>query len=162
LAAIQIVRTLGARSIAITGSAGKVEQLKALGADEVVVSADGVFGEDVRKLTGGRGVDLVVELVGSPTFHGSLRSLAPGGRIAVIGELHGKPVELNLGLLIIKEFELHGVQSANRAELQEVLQFMHDNAIKPAIWKRLPLEAAAEAHRQLAGREVIGRLLLVP
>ncbi|MFC5520005.1 alcohol dehydrogenase catalytic domain-containing protein [Polaromonas jejuensis] len=162
LAAIQITKSLGARSIAITSNASKVDRLKALGADEVVVSPDGAFGEDVRQLTKGRGADLVVELIGSPTFHGSLRSLAPGGRIAVVGELHGTPVEINLGLLIIKEFELHGVQSANRAELQEILQFMHDNAIEPTIWKSLPLDKAAEAHRELANREVIGRVLLVP
>lgn len=161
-AAIQILRCLGARSIAITSSTAKVESLKALGADDVVVSPDGDFGGAVRELTGGRGVDLVVELVGSPTFAGSLRSLAPGGRIAVIGELHGTPVAINLGLLIIKEFELHGVQSASRDELQEILQFMHANDIHPVISESLPLEQAAHAHRALADRSVIGRILLVP
>jgi acryloyl-coenzyme A reductase len=162
LAAIQITKRLGARSIAITSSAGKVQRLKEAGADEVVISSDGTFGDEVRKLTDGRGADLVVELIGSPTFHGSLRSLAPGGRVAVIGELHGKPIEINLGLMIIKEWELHGVQSASRAELQEVLQFMHEAGIEPVIWKSLPLEQAAEAHRELANREVVGRILLVP
>lgn len=162
LAAIQITNSLGARSIAITSNSNKVDRLKALGADDVVVSTDGEFGDDVRNLTDGRGADLVVELIGSPTFKGSLRSLAPGGRIAVVGELHGKPVEINLGLLIIKEFELHGVQSANRDELQEILEFMHSNSIVPTIWKSLPLDQAAEAHRELANREVIGRVLLIP
>ncbi|HXX83099.1 MAG TPA: alcohol dehydrogenase catalytic domain-containing protein [Casimicrobiaceae bacterium] len=162
LAAIQITKALGAYSIAITSNESKVAPLKSLGADEVVVSPDGAFGEPVRQLTGGRGVDLVVELIGSPTFQGSLRSLAPGGRMAVIGELHGKPIEINLGLLIIKEFELIGVQSANRDELKEVLQFMHANALEPVVWKSLPLDAAAEAHRELANREVIGRVLLIP
>ena len=55
-----------------------------------------------------------------------MRSLAPGGRCAVIGELHGKPIEINLGLLIIKEWEFYGVQSASGEELREVLQFMHE------------------------------------
>jgi NADPH:quinone reductase-like Zn-dependent oxidoreductase len=118
LAAIQIAKRLGARTVAITSNASKVQRLKEVGADDVVISPDGTFGDDVRKLTGGRGADLVVELVGSSTFHGSLRSLAPGGRIAVIGELHGKPVEINLGLVIIKEWEIYGVQSASRADLQ--------------------------------------------
>ena len=162
LAAIQITNRLGARSIAITSNPSKVERLKAVGADQVVVSADGAFGDEVRKLTGGRGADLVVELIGSPTFHGALRSLAPGGRCAVIGELHGKPVEINLGLLIIKEWELYGVQSASRDSLKEILQFMHGTGIEPVIWKSLPLEQAADAHRELANREVVGRILLVP
>jgi acryloyl-coenzyme A reductase len=162
VAAIQIVRALGARSIAITSNQSKVAKLKELGADDVVVSGDGNFGDEVRALTGGRGVDLVVELIGSPTFRGSLRSLAPGGRIAVIGELHGTPVEINLGLLIIKEFEFHGVQSANGDELREILEFMHSHKLEPVIFKSLPLDQAAEAHRELADRKVIGRMLLVP
>jgi D-arabinose 1-dehydrogenase-like Zn-dependent alcohol dehydrogenase len=160
IAAIQIVNAIGARSIAVTSNADKVARLKEAGAAEVVVSPDGSYGDDVRKLTGGRGVDLVVELIGSPTFHGSVRSLAPGGRVAVIGELHGKPVEINLGLLIIKEFEFHGVQSASRTDLQEVLQFMSDHKLRPAIWKKMALADAAQAHRELLNREAIGRILL--
>ncbi|MDI6025297.1 alcohol dehydrogenase catalytic domain-containing protein [Corticibacterium sp. UT-5YL-CI-8] len=162
LAAIQIINALGGRSIAITSSAAKVPLLKERGANEVVVSADGNFGEDVRALTNGRGADLVVELTGSPTFAGTLRSLAPGGRCAVVGELHGNPVSINLGLLIIKEFRIEGVQSASRDDLCEVLEFMHANKIKPEVWRRMPLQSAAEAHRLLADRQAVGRILLVP
>ena len=162
IAAIQIVKALGGRSIAITSTDSKVERLRQIGADHVVVSPDGAFGEAVRGLTGGRGVDLVVELIGSPTFHGALRSLAPGGRVAVIGELFGKPVEINLGLMIIKEWGLFGVQSASGPELAEVLAFMHAHRLAPVIARTLPLENAPEAHRALADREVIGRVLLKP
>ncbi len=162
LATIQIAQRLGVRTLAITSNPSKVRPLLDVGADEVIVSADGAFGDEVRARTAGRGVDLVVELIGSPTFEGSLRSLAPGGRIAVIGELHGKPVQINLGLLILKEWQLQGVQSATRAELQEVLKFMHETRIEPVVWKTYPLEHAAEAHRELADRAVIGRVLLVP
>jgi len=162
IAAIQIVRALRARSIAITGSERKAASLRALGADDVIVSTDGDFGDDVRALTGGRGVDLVVELIGSPTFRGSVRSLAPGGRMAVIGELSGTPVEVNLGLVILKEFTLTGVQSASREELAEVLAFMHEHRIAPVIAKSRPLGEAALAHRELADREIVGRVLLVP
>ena len=80
----------------------------------------------------------------------------------MVGELHGTPVEINLGLLNIKEFELHGIQSANRDELQEVLEFMNKHKIQPLIWKSLPLDHAEEAHRDLASREVVGRILLMP
>jgi acryloyl-coenzyme A reductase len=162
LAAIQIVKALGGRSIAITSRAGKVAALKAVHADDVVVSPDGAFGDEVRRLTGGRGADLVVELIGSPTFHGALRSLAPGGRCAVIGELYGKPIEINLGLLIIKEWEIRGVQSASGEDLREILDFMHEHRLAPVVWKQMPLEEAPAAHRELANREAIGRILLVP
>ncbi|WLS04814.1 alcohol dehydrogenase catalytic domain-containing protein [Shinella oryzae] len=162
LAAIQIVNALGGRSIAVTSSAAKAELLKSKGASDVIVSEDGAFGDDVRRLTDGRGVDLVVELVGSPTFAGTLRSLAPGGRCALIGELHGKPVSINLGLLIIKEFRIEGVQSASRDEVREILDFMKKHDLTPEIWRRLTLEEAALAHLQLQAREAIGRVLLIP
>ncbi|OED00987.1 alcohol dehydrogenase catalytic domain-containing protein [Rhizobium sp. YK2] len=162
LAAIQIVRALGGRSIAITGSPAKKAVLLNAGAHDVVVNTDGQFGNEARALTNGRGVDLVVELTGSPTFAGSIRSLAPGGRCAVIGELHGTPISLNLGLLIIKEFRIEGVQSASRDDLRAILDFMNAHAIVPPIWKQMPLESAAEAHRQLLRREAVGRILLVP
>lgn len=162
LAAIQIVTALGGRSIAITSSAAKVPLLKEHGANEVVVSIDGAFGDQVRALTKGRGADLVVELTGSPTFDGSVRSLAPGGRCAVVGELHGNPVSINLGLLIIKEFRIEGVQSASRAELCEILDFMHAHQIRPTVWRQLSLQHAAEAHRLLEDRQAVGRILLVP
>lgn len=162
IAALQILNRLGAHSIAITSDQGKVDRLKKLGAKAVIVSRDGKFGDEVRAITRGRGVDLVLELIGSPTFDGSLRSLAPGGRIAVIGELSGTPIEMNLGLLIIKEFELHGVQSASRDELQEVLTFIHESGIEPVIWKTISLDEVAQAHRELHGREVIGRIVIAP
>jgi NADPH:quinone reductase-like Zn-dependent oxidoreductase len=162
LAALQIARHYGARTIAITTSDAKAEGLKNLGADDVVVNTDGNFGEEVRRRTGGAGAEVVLELVGSPTFRGSLRSLAPGGRCIVIGELYGNPVELNLGLLIIKEWEIYGVQSASRDDLEEVLQFMHRTKLEPAVWKTVPLHQAADAHRELASRQAMGRILLAP
>lgn len=162
MAAIQIARVSGARTIAITTSPEKAGRLKALGADEVIVNRDGTFGDEVRKLTGGMGADLVVETVGGAVFPGPLRSLARGGRYVVIGELTGKPVEINLALVILKEWEIYGVESASRDDLNEILHFMHRSGLKPAIWKTMPLDAAAEAHRLLTNREVVGRIVLTP
>jgi len=73
--------------------------------------------------------------------------------MAVIGELHGKPVEINLALLIINEFHLHGVQSASREDLKEILQFMHENRIESVIWKisRSNKRARPTANSRTAG-----------
>jgi NADPH:quinone reductase-like Zn-dependent oxidoreductase len=118
MAAIQIARHSGARVIAVTTSSGKVERLKAVGADEVIVSGDGTFGEEVRRLTGGVGAELEVE------------------------------------------WEIHGVQSASRDDLHEILHFMHRTGLTPTIWKTMPLDQATEAHRQLANREAVGRIIV--
>lgn len=162
MATIQIARASGARTIGITTSSEKAERLKALGADEVIVNRDGTFGDEVRRLTDGIGADLVVETVGAAVFPGPLRSLARGGRYVVIGELTGKPVEINLALVILKEWEIYGVESASRDDLHEILHFMRRTGITPTIWKTLPLDQAAEAHRLLSNREVVGRIILTP
>lgn len=162
LASIQIAKSIGARVFAVTTSPRKAERLHKAGADEVVIDKDGSFGDEVRARTDGKGVHLAVELTGSPTFKGTLRSLAPGGKCAVIGELHGNPVQINLGLLILKEWEIFGVQSANRSELTEVLDFMADRGIEPVIADKLPLERAGDAHQKVADRAVVGRILLEP
>jgi D-arabinose 1-dehydrogenase-like Zn-dependent alcohol dehydrogenase len=162
MAAIQIARLSGARTIGITTSVEKADRLKALGADEVIVNGNGSFGDEVRNLTGGAGADLVVDTVGSAVFPGPLRGLARGGRYVVIGELRGKPVEINLALVILKEWEIYGVESASRDDLHEILHFMHHTGLKPTIWKTMALEAAAEAHRKLTDRQVVGRIILTP
>lgn len=161
-AALQIAEKIGARAIAITSSASKAESLRSEGAVEIVVSPDGDFGQQVRDLTGGRGADAAIELVGSPTFAGTLRGLAPGGRCAIVGELHGNPVEINLGLLILKEWEFFGVQSASPSELADVLSFMVDAGINPQIDAIFELDRAADAHRAIANRQTTGRILLRP
>jgi D-arabinose 1-dehydrogenase-like Zn-dependent alcohol dehydrogenase len=72
------------------------------------------------------------------------------------------PMIYNLGLLILKERKIFGIQSALDPDLEEVLAFMHEHRIAPPIWKTCRLEQAADAHRALGDREVVGRILLVP
>jgi D-arabinose 1-dehydrogenase-like Zn-dependent alcohol dehydrogenase len=161
-AAVQIARAAAARTIAVTGSPAKAEPLRRLGADAVVVSPDGKFGDEVRRLTDGLGADVVVDTVGSGAFAGALRGLGRGGRYVVLGELSGTPVEVNLALVILKEWEVYGVQSASREDLEEVMQFLLRSGLRPAVWKTLPLDAVPDAHRQLGERRAVGRMVLVP
>jgi len=64
--------------------------------------------------------------------------------------------------VILKEWEIYGVESASREDLNEILHFMHRTALQPTIWKTMPLDGAAEAHRLLTNREVVGRIILTP
>jgi D-arabinose 1-dehydrogenase-like Zn-dependent alcohol dehydrogenase len=161
--ALQIVRALGGRAIALTSSAAKEGALRAFGAEDVVVAAPGApFHKEVRARTGGAGVDVALELVGAPTANGALRSLRTGGRLVLVGNVTGDRLELNPGFVILHEVSLLGSRSASRAELAEVLAMVEAGALRPIVAERLPLEAARAAQERLAGKGVVGRLILSP
>lgn len=161
LHALQIARELGARVIAVTSSEAKVETLRAHGADDVVVSRDLAFHKDVRALTRG-GVHVSLDCVGAPTLNASLRSLRPMGRCVVVGNVTIERAEVNPGLLILREYSLAGASGCAREDLAEVLAWVREGKLRPALAEVLPLEAAAQAHARLEARGVAGRLVLAP
>jgi len=161
--ALQLVRALGGRAIALTSNPAKEGALRALGAEEVVVAAAGApFHKEVLAKTGGAGVEVALELVGAPTANGAMRSLRTGGRMALVGNITGERLELNPGWMIMREATLVGSRSASRADLAEVLAMAADGRLRPVIADRLPLAEARAAQERLAHKGVVGRLLLVP
>ncbi len=162
LSAVQLARLDGARVLAVTSSASKVEALEAAGAHEVIVSPNLDFSAEVRRRSGGDGVHVVLEIVGSATFAQSLRCIAPGGRLVVVGNLVTRDVTLNPGLVIVKELEIIGAFATDQAELEEALKLTADRSIQPFISEALPLADAALAHTRLEQRGVAGRIVLVP
>ncbi len=160
--AVQLARHDGGRVIAVTSSAGKVDVLFEAGAHEVIVSPDLDFSKQVRRVTGGQGVDLALEIVGSLTFAQTLKSLAPGGRLVTVGNLETGIVDLNPGLVIVKELEILGAYATTQAELNESLRLIETGAIRSWVSDVLPLAEAARAHDRLEKREVAGRLVLEP
>lgn len=159
-AAVQIARAMGARVVATTTSPSKVEALRALGAHHVVVSENHRFSDDVIKATGQ--VDVVMELTGSPTFAAALRSLRTGGRMVVVGNIEASKVELNPGAIILRGLEIHGSASCTARDLGDVFAMVEAGTLVPRIDRTLPLDRAAEAHRLLAERQVVGRVVLLP
>ncbi|HZS42109.1 MAG TPA: alcohol dehydrogenase catalytic domain-containing protein [Polyangia bacterium] len=158
--ALQVAKLLGARVVAVTSSAAKVEALRALGADDVLVAPDGNFHKEALARTGG--ADVALELVGGPTFNSSLRSLRLGGRLALVGNVTASSLEVNPGYLIVREIAVCGSSSATRAELSEVLAWAAAGKLRPIIADRLPLSAARDAQARLAQKGVVGRIVLVP
>ncbi len=154
--AIQVAKILGARVLAVTSQESKVDSLKALGVDQVIVAG----GEFHKGLTGAANVAL--ELVGAPTFNSALRTLRPGGRAVIVGNVTGERLEVNPGYLILKELSVGGSSSATRADLAEVLGWAANGRLRPVIAARLPLSEAANAQRQLETRSVVGRQVLIP
>jgi acryloyl-coenzyme A reductase len=162
LQTVQLARLDGAHVIAVTSSESKLEALYNAGAHEVVVSPKLEFSSTVRKLTAGEGVNVAIEIVGSATFGQSLKSMAPGGRLVVVGNLESGSVDLNPGLVIVKELEIIGAYATSQEELETALQLTHTGQLTPFVTEVLPLRDAANAHVRLENRKVAGRLVLSP
>ena len=161
-AAIQIGRLLGARVIATASSAEKLEKAKELGADEVINYTEADFLEEVKRLTGKRGVDVVFEHTGEATWAKSIRSLARGGRLVTCGATSGPKGDLDIRLLFSKQISLHGSYMGSKHELLEVMKFVKEGKLKGVIDRVLPLEKAADAHRALKERAQFGKVVLAP
>jgi acryloyl-coenzyme A reductase len=157
--AVQLARHLGARVVALSGSPDKAEMLYAAGAHTIVDSNPDGLTERVRQAAGDS-VHAVLDLVGTATFPGLLRSLRPGGRLALIGNLDPGTAPLPIGLSILKELEIIGSAHATPDELREVVALVEQQAVHVTIGKVLPLERVAEAHERLDQREAIGRTVL--
>jgi acryloyl-coenzyme A reductase len=158
---IQVSQVAGARVLAVTSSPDKVDRIRQLGADEVILMQSGVdFSGEAKQLTNGRGAEVVIEAVGSATFPSSFKSLAKAGRLVFVGEVSGQPAHFNPALMIYKECWLTGAQSPNSEELTQVLDLAAAGRIRPVIGEVMPLEDAARAHQLLADRSNFGRVVL--
>ncbi len=158
-AAIQIAKFWNATVYATAGTAEKASRAKALGADETIVHTQVDFLEEVRRLTGKRGVDVVVEHVGGETFERSLRALAKGGRLVTCGSTSGAEVTINLRLIFFKLLSILGSTMGSLAELHEIMKFVEAGRLRPVIDRILPLEQVAEGHRILEAREAFGKIV---
>lgn len=161
-AAIQVARLHGARVIATAGSAAKLERARALGAHEVIDHHANDFAAEARRLTGKRGVEVVVEHVGQATWAKSVRALAPGGRLVTCGNTTGWEAAIDLRFLFSRQLSLLGSYMGTKAELLQAAQFFFDGRFQPLVDAVLPLAQAADAHRRLEAGDVCGKLVLTP
>ena len=158
---VQLARLMGLRTIAIATSDAKIKQLQASGADEVIVAPDGVFHEQVRASSAGEGAAAVIEITGTPTFNSSIRAVRPGGRLVLVGNINPGNVALNPAVAILKEIEVIGSAHAVVADLIRVVDLVKHQRLVPLISATLPIAQAAVAHRMLAQRAAVGRIVLM-
>ncbi|MCL4845815.1 MAG: zinc-binding dehydrogenase [Acidobacteria bacterium] len=159
-AAIQIARLFGARVIATAGGDAKLERARALGADEVIDHHAQDLVPEVRRLTAGRGVDVVVEHVGEATWARSVRCLARGGRLVTCGATTGPRGDLDLRYLFARQISLVGSYMGTKGELLRVARLFFAGRLRPAVDSRFPLSAAADAHRRLEAGLAFGKVVL--
>lgn len=167
--AIQIAKLHGAHVVATASTDEKRAVCLEEGADHAIDYQSG-FRDKVMDLTGGRGVDIVYDPVNGPTFEESLRCLAWGGRILILGFLGGAPASARTNYLLIKGIEAIGVRIGGLSEahpevaaanIKTLVDLAAQGKLKPRIWRRFPLAQAADAVQALIDRKVIGKAVLV-
>jgi NADPH:quinone reductase-like Zn-dependent oxidoreductase len=161
-AAIQIAKLWGATVIATAGGAAKCARGRDLGADHVIDHTAADWVKEVRRITGKRGVDVVVEHTGEATWEGSVKSLVWGGRLVTCGATSGFEAKFDLRLLFFKQLAFLGSTMGSRAELFTVLDHMRAGRLRPVVDRVLPLAAIRDAHRAMESREQFGKIVLVP
>jgi NADPH2:quinone reductase len=169
IAAIQVAKLFGAKVIATASSGPKRAACLEEGADHAIDYAGG-FLDQVKALTDGRGVDIVYDPIGAAVTEESLRTLAWGGRLLVLGFLGGGPANIRSNYLLIKGIDVVGVRIGGLSEaapelaianMRALTSLAATGALRPRISHRLPLERAAEALQAVIDRDVIGKAVLV-
>jgi len=159
-ASIQLARDRGARVLATAGTEAKRELARSLGADETIDHRDPDWPKAVKRATGGRGVDVVVEHVGPATWVGSTRSLARNGRLVTCGATTGPKIEVILPHLFMKNLSLLGSTMGPRSSFPTILEKHAAGTFRAVVDRVMPIEEVAEAHRLLEAGEVSGKIVL--
>jgi NADPH:quinone reductase-like Zn-dependent oxidoreductase len=160
-AAIQIARLFGATVFATSGPS-KIDATRALGAAHVFDHYAEDFSKEVRAITDGRGVDVVVEHVGEATWDRSVRALARGGRLVTCGTTTGYRAAIDLRHLFARQLSLLGSYMGRKSELLAAAPLFFEGKLQPVIDTVLPLEQAQAAHERLEARRQFGKIVLKP
>lgn len=166
IATVQLAKILGARPVAATRDLAKTEQLKHLGAVEVIDASDvDATHSTLARLTNGHGPDHLIDFAGDgQTLSTLVGEVRVGGTICVgAGEERTGPIPVTAADLISLELNVLGVRGARRADMLTVLQLLHLGSIATPIAHRFPLRCAVDAHQAMdGGLDVVGRVLLIP
>jgi NADPH:quinone reductase-like Zn-dependent oxidoreductase len=168
--AIQLARAHGVRVACTAGTPAKLDRCRELGADLAVNYASDDFVEAVLDFTGGRGADVILDIMGASYLPRNLAALATGGRLEVIGTLGGNLGELDLGLLMrkrgsVRSASIRARPAAEKAAIvaavrEHVWPLVEAGSVNPVIDRILPLADAAEAHRLVEAGAHVGKILL--
>jgi NADPH:quinone reductase-like Zn-dependent oxidoreductase len=159
-AAVQIARLVGARVIAAASSPRKLRRARELGAEETINYIEEEIAEAATRLTGGRGVDVVLDHIGPATFSQSLRALARGGRLVTCGATTGAVAAFDLKGLYDRQVAILGATGAARRDLLRVLRLVGERKLRPVIDSVCDLKDAARAQERLLARDSFGKLVL--
>lgn len=161
-AAIQIAKLFHARVIATAGDDRKLAKARELGADYTIDHYHQKIGDEVRRITGKRGADIVFEHVGKATWAESMKSVRPGGAIVTCGATTGPDVGFDLRQLFAKQLSFLGSYMGTMGDLHEVLEHVFAGRLRPVVDRAFPLSETADAHRYLESGKMFGKVVLNP
>ncbi|WP_339080895.1 NADPH:quinone oxidoreductase family protein [Pseudomonas sp. TMP9] len=169
LAAVEIGKAMGAKVIAAASSAEKLEVAKAAGADELINYSESNLKDEVKRLTGGQGADVIYDPVGGDMFDAAIRSIAWNGRLLVVGFASGRIPELPVNLALLKGAAVVGVfwgafaqrqPQDNAANFQQLFAWHGEGKLKPLVSQTFPLAQAADAINMLGQRKAVGKVVV--
>lgn len=161
LFAIQFAKAMGARVIATTSSSAKAEQLKALGADDTIdYKSHPEWSQQVRQLTNGKGADRIVEVGGPGTFEQSVKSVAVGGQVSMVGAVAGMQGSIEFMALFMSQARYQPIAVGSRQDLVDMLCFIEAHGIHPRIDSEFAFDDAKPAFQRLMTRNVFGKVVI--
>jgi NADPH2:quinone reductase len=171
LAAVELGKAMGARVIACASSDDKLDFAKKHGADEGINYANEDLKEALRRVTGGKGADVIYDPVGGPYAEPALRAIAWQGRFLVVGFAAGEIPKIPLNLALLKGCDIVGVfwgsfierdPAAHRANTRQIIDWVVSGKLSAHVQATYPLNDAATALKALAARKVMGKIVLKP
>lgn len=168
--AIQLATAFGARVAVTSGSTAKLDRCRQLGAEITISYRDEDFVAEIKQATGGRGADVILDVMGASYLTRNIQALAPAGRLAIIGFQGGQRAELDLGALMGKRAAilstgLRARPAPEKAAIvasvrKHVWPLIADGRIRPVVDRVLPITEAAQAHRVIEAGEHFGKIVL--
>ncbi|MEG0965193.1 MAG: NADPH:quinone oxidoreductase family protein [Pseudomonas sp.] len=169
LAAVEIGKAMGARVIAAASSAEKLAVAKAAGADELINYSEHSLKDEIKRLTGGNGADVIYDPVGGDLFDQAVRGIAWNGRLLVVGFASGRIPELPVNLALLKGAAVLGVfwgafaqrqPADNAANFEQLFAWFAEGKLKPLVSQTFPLAEAGAAIDRLGQRQAVGKLVV--
>ena len=160
IAAIQIAKLIGARVIATASTAEKLEKARALGADIGINYTETDFAEEVRRITGKRGVDVIIEHTGQENWQKNILSLARCGRLVTCGATSGPDAVLDLRYVYSRQLNILGSYMGGKRDLLDVFRFVRAGKLKPVIDSVFPLSETRAAQEKMEDRNVFGKIIV--
>jgi NADPH:quinone reductase-like Zn-dependent oxidoreductase len=160
--AIQIAKLAGATVYVVCGSEEKGKRAMELGADEVLDRSKVDWAKEIHKITGRRGVDVVVDNVGKATIAKSMQAVARGGRIVIIGNTSGPQAEIDIRYIFGKQISLIGSTMGSHQDFHDVVKLLWEGKLRPVIDRVMPLSEGIEAYKIMERGEQFGKIVLVP